>query len=55
MIWAAAMIVVFLILLYIFHSSGEAHHEFLHNTVKAIRILAISAFFIIRGLFLQVC
>ena len=55
MIWAAAMITVFLILLCIFHSSGEANHEFLCHGIKAIRILTISAFLIIRGLHLQVC
>ena len=46
---------VLLILLCIFHGSGQAHHEFLGHTIKAIRVLTISAFLITRGLFLQVC
>ena len=55
MVWAAAVVATFLILVFILHCSGKAYHEFLCHIIKAIRILTISTFFIISSLFLQVC
>ena len=55
MLWAAAVVAVFLLLLSILHCHGKAHHEFLSYAFNAIGVFTLSTFFFIGTLFFQMC
>ena len=55
MLWTAAVVAAFLLLLSILHCPGEVHYEFLSYTLNAIRVFTLSTFFFLSVLFLQMC
>ena len=54
MLWAAAMVAVFLLLLSLLHCLGKVHYEFFSHALNSIGVLTFGTLFLVSTVFFQI-